>query len=196
MKVLREADYVTVPWKNGGGLTREILKVPPDATMFDWRLSLASIEIPGPFSAFDGYQRTLVLVRGAGVQLELAEHGQVSLRAPGQTAVFDGAWAVSCTLIDGPSTDLNLMVAQARAAADTRVLSLTTSELIRTADWEETLICCISDSVQLENAAGETATLSAADVARCDPQDGVVTCGPQGLGPALAFVANVRHYRT
>ena len=31
MIVLREADYITVPWKNGGGLTREILKVPPDA---------------------------------------------------------------------------------------------------------------------------------------------------------------------
>ena len=196
MKALREVNYITVPWKNGGGLTREILKVPEHAPVFDWRLSLASIETPGPFSAFDGYQRTLVLVRGAGVQLDFGAHGQVSLHAPGQTAVFDGAWAVSCTLIDGPSTDLNLMVATARAEADARVVTLTTPELMRTAEWEETLICCISGALRIENAAGETVALSAADVARCDPRDGVITCGPQGLEPALAFVANLRHYQT
>jgi|SRR6185437_12018836 len=196
MNVLREANYITVPWKNGGGLTREILKVPSDAPMFDWRLSLASIEIPGPFSTFDGYQRTLVLVRGAGVQLDFGANGQVSLRAPGQTAVFDGAWSTSCTLIDGPSTDLNLMVAKARAEADARVMALTTPELIRTTDWEETLVCCISGSVQTENTAGEIATLGAADIARCNPEDGVLTCGPLGVEPALAFIASVRHHKT
>ena len=49
MWILRESNYVTVPWKNGGGLTREILKVPADADAFDWRLSLATIAAPGPF---------------------------------------------------------------------------------------------------------------------------------------------------
>ncbi len=196
MNVLLETNYITVPWKNGGGLTREVLKVPPDAPMFDWRLSLASIEAPGPFSAFDGYQRTLVLVRGAGVQLDFGPHGQASLRAPGQVVVFDGAWATSCTLIDGPSTDLNLMVAKTRAEADARVIRLATPEIIRALDWEETLVCCISGSVQIENTAGKIATLSGADVARCSPEDGVLTCGPVGLEPALAFVANLRHHKT
>jgi environmental stress-induced protein Ves len=193
MQVLRESDYVTVPWKNGGGLTRAILKVPPDTAAFDWRLSLATIATPGPFSAFDGCDRTLVLVRGAGVNLDFGPHGRSTLRAPGQVAAFDGAWPTHCTLIDGPSTDLNLIVARARAEAQASVLEVTAPELIRTSGWQETLVCCVTGSVQIENSTGEVATLSAADVARCDPHDGIITCGPRRPEPALLLVAWIRH---
>lgn len=193
MHILRESEYVTVPWKNGGGLTREILKVPPDAAAFDWRLSLANVATPGPFSSFDGCDRTLVLVHGAGVELDFGPHGRVTLRAPGDLAAFDGAWPTQCALIDGPSTDLNLIVTRARAEAQTIILHVTAPEIISTSGWEQTLVCCVSGSVRLENATGEAATLSGADVARCSPFDGVVTCGPHGSGPALLWVASVRH---
>jgi uncharacterized protein len=192
MIVLRESDYTTVPWKNGGGLTREILKAPLDAPSFDWRLSLATIESPGPFSAFEGCDRTLVLVRGAGVELDFGSHGRATLRAPGQLVAFDGAWETSCTLIDGPSSDLNLIVARARAQAQAHMLRVTTPELIHTAAWEETLVCCISGSAQIENAPGIVAALSAADVARCNPADGVLTCAPDGSPATLLFVAALR----
>jgi uncharacterized protein len=192
MLVLRENDYVTVPWKNGGGLTREILKVPADAETFDWRLSLATVGAPGPFSAFDGYDRALALVRGAGIELDFGPHGQISLRSPGELARFDGAWATDGALIDGPSTDLNLIVAKERAEAQVDVLRLTAPDLIRTSGWEETLVCCISGIARIETAAGELETLSSVDVARCDPRDGVMTCGPQGPDPALLLVASLR----
>jgi environmental stress-induced protein Ves len=194
MIVLREADYATVPWKNGGGLTREILKVPSDAAAFDWRLSLATIEQPGPFSAFDGYDRTLVLIRGAGVELDFGPEGRAVLRAPGQLAAFDGGWATSCTLIDGPSSDLNLIVSKTRAETRARLVRVTIPELIYTAGWEETLVCCVAGTAQVENAAGDIATLSGVDVARCTPEDGVLTCAADGLTtPALLFVAALRH---
>jgi len=192
MRVLLESDYVALPWKNGGGITREILKVPPQGTTFDWRLSLANIDQSGPFSAFDGYHRTLLLVRGAGVELDFGPHGQTTLRAPGQLAEFDGSWPTQCTLLDGSSMDLNLMVSQARAQAQTSVLRVSAPELIRTAGWDETLVCCISGQVQLENAAGEIATLGSVDVARCNPDDGVMTCGTQATEPALLLVAYVK----
>ncbi|MEA3183170.1 MAG: uncharacterized protein QOI59_6693, partial [Gammaproteobacteria bacterium] len=115
MNILRESSYLSVPWKNGGGVTREILRVPAEPSAFDWRLSLATIDSPGPFSTFDGYHRTLVLVRGAGVELNFAQHGTSRLSTPGQTVSFDGAWQTSCTLLDGPSTDLNLIVSKERA---------------------------------------------------------------------------------
>jgi environmental stress-induced protein Ves len=193
MIILREADHIRVPWKNGGGLTREILKVPPDTVAFDWRLSLATIETPGPFSAFDGYDRTLVLVRGAGVELDFGSQGRAALRAPGQLAAFDGAWETSCTLIDGPSSDLNLIVSKARAQSRARLLRAAAPELVHTAGWEETLICCITGVAQIENAAGHIAVLRGADVARCTPDDGVLTCAPDGVAPALLFVAALRH---
>ena len=192
MQILRESDYVPVPWKNGGGLTREILKIPPDAAAFDWRLSLATIETPGPFSLFEGYDRTLVLVRGAGVELDFGPHGRATLRACGQMAAFDGAWPTQCALLDGPSTDLNLIVARDRAEKQAVILRVTAPEIIRTAGWQQTLVCCVSGSVQLENATGEAATLSTADVARCNPGDGVMTCGLHGSDPALLLIASVR----
>jgi uncharacterized protein len=192
MRVLLESDYVAVPWKNGGGITREILKSPPQGASFDWRLSLATIDQSGPFSAFDGYHRTLLLVRGAGVELSFGPHGQTTLRAPGQLAEFAGSWPTECQLIDGSSMDLNLIVSQTRAQAQTSVLRVSAPELIRTSGWDETLVCCVFGSVQLENDAGEIATLGSVDVARCNADDGVMTCGTQGSEPALLLVAHLR----
>lgn len=199
MLVLRENDYATVPWKNGGGLTREILKVPAGAAAFDWRLSLATVAAAGPFSAFDGYDRALALVRGVGIELDFGPHGQVRLRSPGELAQFDGAWPTRCTLLDGPSTDLNLIVARERVESQVHILRLTapeparpTRQLVPTSGWAQTLVCCIAGVAQIENAAGELATLSSVDVARCEPRDGVMTCEPKGTDPALLLIASLR----
>ena len=192
MILLREADYLTVPWKNGGGWTKEILKAPAEANSFDWRLSLATIENAGPFSSFIGYDRTLILVRGAGIELDFGPDGRTVLRAPGQLAAFDGAWQTRCTLIDGPSSDLNLMVSQERAEARARLIRPTAPEIIHTAGWEETLVCCIQGAAQIEDTTGHVAELASVDVARCEPADGVLTCAPVGPTPMVLFVASLR----
>jgi uncharacterized protein len=190
--ILRESSYLTVPWKNGGGVTREILRSPPAPAAFDWRLSLATIDSPGPFSAFDGYQRTLVLVRGAGVELNFARHGTSRLSSPGQTVCFDGAWQTTCTLLNGPSTDLNLMVSHERAHSASRLIQLTAAEIIQTADWSQILVCCTSGSVRLTNTAGEMELLHSVDVAQCSAADGAITCTPEGTTTPNVFVAGVR----
>ena len=55
-----------VPWKNGGGLTREVLASPAAAGLerFDWRISTAEVRVAGPFSAFPGIERTLCVLEG------------------------------------------------------------------------------------------------------------------------------------
>jgi environmental stress-induced protein Ves len=191
MIIMRESSYHAVPWKNGGGMTREILRVPPEPTAFDWRLSLATIAAPGPFSFFDGYQRTLVLVRGPGVELDFGQHGRTQLSVAGQMASFDGAWQTSCTLLDGASTDLNLIVSKERTRSASRSVQLARAELIQTSEWAETLVCCISGAVRLTNTAGEVENLTAVDVARCSPNDGAITCIPRESAPARVFVAGV-----
>ena len=59
------------PWKNGGGSTREIACWPQGADMdsFGWRVSIATIAQAGPFSAFPGINRQIMLLAGDGVQL-------------------------------------------------------------------------------------------------------------------------------
>jgi environmental stress-induced protein Ves len=192
MNILRESGFTAVPWKNGGGVTREILRAPAEPAAFDWRLSLATIGSAGPFSSFEGYHRTLVLVAGAGVELNFAQHGTTRLGTPGQAVSFDGAWQTSCTLLDGPSTDLNLIVSVARAQSASRAMALTEEQVIQTADWTEVFVCCLSGAIRLTNTAAEVETLRAVDVARCGPPDGEVLCTPEGTGTPNVFVAALR----
>jgi len=189
MLIVRESAYRTVPWKNGGGLTREIFREPAEPAPFDWRLSLASIDASGPFSIFAGYHRTLVLVQGAGVELEFDQHGRSRLTRPGQSVSFDGAWQTCCTLLQGRSTDLNLIVASERMFSATDGRQLTQPYSVQTAQWPETLVCCISGALQLTNATGQSAQLRSVDVARCAPADGAISCSPVGSAPAYVFVA-------
>lgn len=193
MIILNEAGYRAVPWKNGGGITREILREPPEPTAFDWRLSLAAIEQPGPFSCFAGYERTLLLVRGAGIELNFGAHGQARLDALGKLARFDGAWQTGCTLLDGPSGDLNLIVSQQRAESQSESRLLESPLQIPTSGWTETLVCFIQGTVLLSNNRGDSGTLEPVDVARCQPADVAITCTPMGTAIARLFIARVRH---
>lgn len=96
------------PWRNGGGVTRELLTW-PSAADWQWRLSLADIERDGPFSAFPGVQRHFAVLSGGGVALQLPE-GEQRLHAGGPPLAFDGALAPACRLLAGPTRDLNLML--------------------------------------------------------------------------------------
>jgi uncharacterized protein len=192
MNILRESGFAAVPWKNGGGVTREILRAPAEPGAFDWRLSLATIGSAGPFSSFEGYHRTLVLVAGAGVELHFTQHGTSRLSTPGQAVSFDGAWQTSCTLLDGPSTDLNLIVSVQRAQSASRVMALTGEQVIQTADWTEVFVCCLSGAMRVTNTAAQVEILHAVDVARCTPADGGISCTPEGTEPPNVFVAAVR----
>lgn len=76
------------PWLNGGGLTRTVASGRSGDTL-RWRVSIADIEQDGPFSVFDGLQRTAVLLRGPGLALR-GPRGTWSLERIGATASFNG----------------------------------------------------------------------------------------------------------
>jgi uncharacterized protein len=100
------------PWKNGAGITREIAVGPKagGATEFDWRLSVAEVDRDAPFSAFPGIDRCIVLLRGAGMHLHSTD-GRVNHRLDRPLAAFQfsGDVPLEATLIDGPSSDFNVM---------------------------------------------------------------------------------------
>lgn len=104
-----------VPWKNGGGSTTEIAIGPPDSGFedFDWRVSLATIEKDGAFSNFPGVDRTLALVEGHGMTLEI--DGEPTLVTDTEPVVaFDGSSQVIAKLSRGGSTDFNAMTRSER----------------------------------------------------------------------------------
>jgi environmental stress-induced protein Ves len=116
MRLLRAADYRRMPWKNGGGETREILVSPPGATLdaLDWRISLATIASDGPFSTFEGIQRTLCVIRGAGIQLQVGNATPELLLETSSPYTFAGEAAASSTLVAGATVDLNVMSRRGR----------------------------------------------------------------------------------
>ena len=65
------ASTPSMPWKNGGGSTQELACWPPGADMnsFEWRVSLATVDRPGPFSAFPAIDRQIMLLGGDGLHL-------------------------------------------------------------------------------------------------------------------------------
>lgn len=114
------ADAKATPWRNGGGLTRELVACPP-GDAWNWRMSVAEVGSSGPFSKFSGVTRWFAVLQGAGVELRVhtasdsAVRGADLHRLTAQDAplCFDGAAATDCRLIDGPTQDFNLMVRDA-----------------------------------------------------------------------------------
>lgn len=119
------ASLAASPWKNGGGTTREIVCSPAGADMdgFDWRVSIATIDRPGPFSAFAGIDRVIMLLEGAGVRLH-SQDGRIDHRLdlPHVPFAFAGDATLDCDLLGGTSTDFNLMTRRGRVSADLRLL--------------------------------------------------------------------------
>ena len=115
-RLLKPADYVRMPWKNGGGHTIEIAVHPAGGTLatFDWRVSIAEVAADGPFSRFPGVDRIIVLLSGAGMRLTGDAHA-AELRAPFEPYAFSGDDAIACTLVAGPVRDFNLMSRRGRA---------------------------------------------------------------------------------
>jgi environmental stress-induced protein Ves len=112
------------PWKNGGGVTREIVCQPPAAGMdsFDWRVSIAHIESNGPFSAFAGVDRVITLLEGAGVRLHSSDGAfDHRLDMPLAPFAFAGEAPVTGTLLDGDCHDFNVMTRRAACRASVTV---------------------------------------------------------------------------
>lgn len=116
-RVVRGADRVSSPWKNGGGLTHELWREGGGPAGFALRLSIAEVASDGPFSHFPGVDRVICLLDGAGFRLRRADGLALTLSRPAPFA-FHGEDDWTCTLLGGPALDFNLMVdrAQLRAA--------------------------------------------------------------------------------
>lgn len=106
MQIIPPDKRVTMPWKNGGGITHEILRRDMDGTLL-FRLSIAEVASDGPFSAFPGLTRILTVLRGAGLVLRTPE-GVIEARQLAPVR-FSGDLAVDCSRIAGDVTDFNVI---------------------------------------------------------------------------------------
>jgi len=66
---VRFAELSLVPWRNGGGVTREVAVDGPGPQDFEWRISIAEVNMAGPFSALPGIDRIITLLDGERMDL-------------------------------------------------------------------------------------------------------------------------------
>lgn len=139
---LLRAQYRSMPWRNGMGVTLEIAREPPLGDIFEWRLSLATVGSSGPFSNYAGYGRSVTLVEGEGFKLAIGDQDPLVMDWLGATALFPGDVPTHCTLVDGPATDLSLMVREPAAIVSViRIQSLTTLTVPLEAEALKAIFC-------------------------------------------------------
>ena len=166
LRILRNADYPTRPWKNGGGTTRDIIASPPGASFddFDWRLSLAQVDRDGPFSRFDGVDRTLVLLSGAMTlhdadrRIDLVRHEPVT---------FEGERAIHATVAGSTTLDFNVMTRRGRARHAVRCESFGKQTSIEAAAGNTIVLFALESGLTVDSEqlhTHDTAIISAARV--------------------------------
>jgi uncharacterized protein len=107
-------------WRNGGGTTRQLLtRNQPGSNDWEYRISVAEVNMAGPFSHFENIQRHFCVLTGQGVYL-LIDGAQHRVTKYSNALSFSGEAKVNCTLIDGPTSDLNFMV---RTSTESKMLS-------------------------------------------------------------------------
>lgn len=111
MRILRADQHKRMPWKNGGGETTEIAVFPEGAGLsdFDWRVSMARVDGDGPFSGFPGIDRTLAIINGAGIVLNVEGYAAKRLARDSEPHSFPADVPTSAALIAGIVTDFNVM---------------------------------------------------------------------------------------
>lgn len=113
--LLLAADRAATPWKNGGGVTREIAAWPVGSGLedFDWRLSMAEVAAPGAFSLFAEVDRILTVLDGT-LSLTFGDGRVAFLDGSSAPLAFAGDQACHGVPVGGPVLDLNLMCRRGR----------------------------------------------------------------------------------
>ena len=138
MEIIRYAELKAHPWRNGGGVTREVARHPRTPSMqtgpqtapqdtgqdnaWDWRVSIAEVSKAGPFSAYAGMDRVLTVVDGDLLLLSVdgAEHPLEKYRPFRFSGDADSAGA----LPTGDIRDLNVITRNGAFKGYTSIIEL------------------------------------------------------------------------
>ena len=107
VQILTKEDFVLVPWKNGRGVTRELIRISKTSEEeFDFRLSIAKVDQNSSFSLYKGHERILVLLDGEGLKLK-GPSSVVTMDKVLDYYSFRGEESIDCELLGSACVDFN-----------------------------------------------------------------------------------------
>jgi hypothetical protein len=159
------SDIAATPWKNGGGVTREIATgaAPDPAGPWGWRISLAEVAQDGPFSIFPDTDRVIAVIDGAGMDL-VRPDGSILPLDPLQPVRFAGEEPLTGRLRRGPVRDLNAMVRRDRFTAAMEILQGSSPVSFETADHDCLLVLSLAGACTIRAGQGESDDLAPAEI--------------------------------
>ena len=136
MQIIRFTDLKPQPWRNGGGVTREVAShrggasagaassgaTSSDDGAWGWRVSIADVTSAGQYSAFPGMERVLTVVEGE--LLLLAVDGTEHPLEKYRPFRFPGGAASSSALPTGDVRNLNVIAREGTFKAYTSIVEL------------------------------------------------------------------------
>jgi uncharacterized protein len=178
IRIQRASGRVAAPWKNGGGVTREVAAYPPGTSHapgsgdFDWRISIASVSRGGPFSEFPGVDRELAVLDGT-LNLSIAGRPEISVRPGSPSVHFPGDVPCEGEPGDTPVTDLNVMTRRRKLSSRMSWLSVERQHIVHAEAADARTFVLAVDPVTLISR-GLAYELHAHDLAELQPEDGEV----------------------
>ena len=196
MEIIRYAELKAQPWRNGGGVTRELAshsaskssaESPGPDGGWDWRVSIADVSKAGDFSAFLGMDRVLTVVEGELLLLSVdgAEHPLEKYRP----FRFSGDAAAAGALPTGDIRDLNVITRTGVFKGYTSIIELSKKRAHPVFGGQLGILLQGQASVTA-GAAGTPATEPTA-LARYDAVVGSDTGTPEILGRGFLAVVSI-----
>lgn len=184
--VLRAAEHKQMPWKNGGGVTTEIAVYPENADLacFGWRVSMATVANDGAFSLFPAIDRTLSILEGSGMELQIDSRPAIVLTQASMPLSFPADRSTVARLLSGPIVDLNIMTR--RGAWRHHVERIGVEREAPIDRGEDVVMILPLGDVQIESH-GQTARLSKLDAAVLHSNTAVL----QSATPCDVFVIRI-----
>ncbi len=181
--ILTRQTYQTKPWKNGKGITHDILLLPEGSehSGFDLRFALSPIDEKGAFSSFPGADRVITVIEGTLLELDFGD--RMERLNQYQSLRFDTALAPMGDPVGGPIRVVNVMAR--RGAWDIVSCEVTTEPAQECGEGELLFLFVLSEGWQVETAAGPEALEPHSSVIvrgknrinmGRDDQEGVVIC--------------------
>lgn len=163
ISVLKAQAHRRMPWKNGGGVTVEIAIHPEGASVddFDWRVSMATVASDGPFSIFSGIDRTLSVLEGDGIALDV-EGRETTLTRQSAPLAFPADARCGARLIGSAITDLNVMTRRGQFTHGVERLTVNGTVQVKTGGNSAAFLFCAEGQIDLAVAP---------DAARLDKHD-------------------------
>ena len=180
LRVIGPSDYRRVLWKNGGGITQDVLLLPDGASHddFDVRISLAPIVEEGPFSSFPGIDRHITRLSANALSLAFAQETRALNRL--EPLYFDSVLQPRSLLPEGPAEVINVMTRRGRWHAQVMPATGGNGPLLAAPEGGLVMLHAVTGTWQVGNAAGSVLVRPGETMLAGDAQTLRVSCEPSG----------------